>query len=109
VIVDLAADMGGNCELTEAGQTVVRHDVTIHGPVRLAASVPVHASQMYSKNITSFLLHLTKNGTLNLDWSDDITSGTCVTRDGQIANAKTRERVEGATAQPAAAAGPARS
>jgi len=108
VIVDLAADMGGNCELTEAGQTVVKHDVTIHGPVRLAATVPVHASQMYSKNITSFLLHLTKDGKLNLDWSDDITSGTCVTRDGQIVHAKTRERAEGTPAQPAAA-GTARS
>ncbi len=98
VIVDLAADMGGNCELTQAGSTVVRHNVTIHGPVRLASTVPIHATQMYSKNITSFLLHITKEGKLNLDWNDDITSGTCVTRDGQIVHAPTRECVErGAT------------
>jgi proton-translocating NAD(P)+ transhydrogenase subunit alpha len=96
VVVDLAADMGGNCELTEPGQTVVRHNVTIHGPMRLASTVPVHATQMYSRNIMTFLLHLTKEGKLHLDWSDDITSETCVTRDGQIVHAATRLRAEGA-------------
>lgn len=96
VIVDLAADMGGNCELTQPGETVVRHDVTIHGPVRLASTVPVHASQMYSRNITAFLLHITKEGALHLDWADDITSATCVTRDGQIVHEPTRRRAEGA-------------
>ncbi len=96
VIVDLAADMGGNCELTQPGETVVRNNVTIHGPVRLASTVPIHATQMYSKNITAFLLHLTKDGKLSFDWSDDITSGTCVTRDGQIVHAATRTRAEGA-------------
>jgi NAD(P) transhydrogenase subunit alpha len=96
VVVDLAADMGGNCELTQPGETVVRHNVTIHGPVRLASTVPIHATQMYSRNITTFLLHLTKEGRLHLDWSDDITSGTCVTRDGQIVHAATRARSEGA-------------
>ncbi len=95
VIVDLAADMGGNCELTQPGETVVRHDVTIHGPVRLAGTVPVHASQMYSRNVTAFLLHLTKQGSLHLDWADDITSGTCVTRDGEIVSAAARQRAEG--------------
>jgi len=94
VIVDLAADMGGNCELTQPGGTVVRHDVTIHGPVRLASTGPVHATQMYSRNITSFLLHLTKDGTLHFDWSDDITGGTCVTRDGEIVHPATRARAE---------------
>ena len=106
VVVDLAADMGGNCELTQPGETVVRHDVTIHGPVRLASTVPVHATQMYSKNITSFLLHITKDGTLTPDWSDDITKGTCVTRDGQIVHPATRARAEGTLA---AAGSPARS
>lgn len=96
VIVDLAADMGGNCELTRPGETVVRHNVTIHGPVRLASTVPIHATQMYSRNITAFLLHLTKDGKLNLDPSDDITGATCVTRDGQIVHAPTRQRAEGA-------------
>ena len=96
VIVDLAADMGGNCELTQPGQTVVRHDVTIHGPVRLAATVPVHASQMYSKNITAFLLHITKDGAIHFDPQDEIVTGTCVTRDGAILHAATRSRAEGA-------------
>jgi NAD(P) transhydrogenase subunit alpha len=107
VVVDLAADMGGNCELTEPGETVVRHDVTIHGPVRLASTVPVHATQMYSKNITTFLLHLTKDGKLQPDWSDDIASATCVTRDGQIVHPATRARAEGLT--PAASGSQARS
>ena len=98
VIVDLAADMGGNCELTQPGGTVVRHDVTIHGPVRLASTVPIHATQMYSRNITAFLLHLTKEGKLHFDWSDEITSATCVTRDGEIVHAATRQRAEGAAA-----------
>jgi NAD(P) transhydrogenase subunit alpha len=100
VVVDLAADMGGNCELTQPGETVVRHNVTIHGPVRLASTVPIHATQMYSRNITAFLLHLTKDGKLHLDWSDDITGGTCVTRDGQIVHAATRSRAEGAATAP---------
>ncbi len=105
IIVDLAADMGGNCGLTQAGKDVVEHGVTIMGPVRLAATLPVHASQMYSKNIAAFFLHITKDGKLNLDWNDDITSGTCVTRDGRIVHAATRERIEGAS--PAAATGSA--
>ena len=107
VVVDLAADMGGNCELTEPGETVVRHDVTIHGPVRLASTVPVHATQMYSKNITTFLLHLTKDGKLSPDWSDDIASATCVTRDGQIVHPATRARAQGVA--PAASGSQARS
>ena len=95
VIVDMAASaLGGN--VTQPGETVIRHDVTIHGPVRLASTVPVHASQMYSRNVTAFLLHLTRQGSLHLDWTDDITSGTCVTRDGEIVNAATRQRVEDA-------------
>jgi proton-translocating NAD(P)+ transhydrogenase subunit alpha len=96
VLVDLAADMGGNCELTQPGGTVVKHEVTIHGPVRLASTVPVHASQMYSRNITAFLLHLTKEGAIQFDASDEITTATCVTRDGAIVHAGTRSRAEGA-------------
>ncbi len=96
VIVDLAADMGGNCELTQPGETVVRHQVTIHGPTRLASTVPVHATQMYSRNITAFLLHLTKDGALRFDWADEITGATCVTRDGEIVHAATRLRADGA-------------
>jgi NAD(P) transhydrogenase subunit alpha len=80
VIVDLAAEMGGNCELTEAGADIVRHGVTILGPVNLAASVPVHASQMYARNIAALLQHLVKDGALNLDYADEITRDTCLVR-----------------------------
>jgi NAD(P) transhydrogenase subunit alpha len=84
VIVDLAAETGGNCELTEPGQTVVKHGVTIVGPINLPASVPVHASQLYAKNITELLrLLVTKDGKLNLDFNDEIVKGACVTHDGQ--------------------------
>ena len=87
VIVDLAAEMGGNCELTEAGADVVRHGVTILGPVNLAASLPVHASQMYSRNIAALLTHLVKDQALHLDFEDEITRDTCLVRPGVTAPA----------------------
>jgi NAD(P) transhydrogenase subunit alpha len=80
VIVDLAAEMGGNCELTEPGADIVRHGVAILGPINLAATVPVHASQMYARNITALLQHLVKDGALNLDYEDEITRDTCLVR-----------------------------
>jgi len=91
VIVDLAAERGGNCELTKAGETVVIHGVTIIGPVNLPATVPYHASQMYSKNISTFLLHLVKEGELVIDLSDEITSETLLTLDGKVLNSRVRE------------------
>ena len=91
VIVDLAAERGGNCELTKAGETVVSHGVTIIGPVNLPATVPYHASQMYSKNISTFLLHLVKEGELVIDLSDEITSETLLTLDGKVLNPQVRE------------------
>jgi NAD(P) transhydrogenase subunit alpha len=84
VIVDLAAERGGNCELTRAGETIVEHDVTIIGPTNLPATVPYHASQMYSRNITSFLRNMVKDGELQLNTDDEIISGTMVTRDGKV-------------------------
>ena len=80
VIVDLAAEMGGNCELTSPGADVVRHGVTILGPVNLATTVPVHASQMYSRNIAALLVQLVKDGALHLDFDDEITRDTCLVR-----------------------------
>jgi NAD(P) transhydrogenase subunit alpha len=80
VIVDLAAEMGGNCELTQAGAEVVRHGVTILGPVNLAATVPVHASQMYARNIAALLAELVKDGQLRLDFEDEVTRDTCLVR-----------------------------
>lgn len=84
VIVDLAAERGGNCELTKPGETVVEHGVTILGPLNIPSTVPYHASQMYAKVITTFLAHLVKEGKLELDLEDEITSGTLVTKDGQV-------------------------
>jgi len=86
VIVDLAAERGGNCELTRPGETAVHTGVTILGPLNLPATVPHHASQLYAKNITTFLLHLLDKGTLKVDLGDEITAGTLVTRDGKVVN-----------------------
>ena len=91
VIVDLAAERGGNCELTEAGRTVVRHHVTILGEINLASAVPYHASQMYAKNVATFLVHLFKGGKPELNLEDEITRETLVTRSGDIVHARVRE------------------
>jgi NAD(P) transhydrogenase subunit alpha len=91
VIVDLAAERGGNCELTAAGQTVVENDVTILGPTNLPATVPYHASQMFAKNLSTFLLHLVADGRINIDTEDEITAGTLVTRGGEVVNERVRE------------------
>ncbi len=91
VIVDLAAERGGNCELTRPGETVVEAGVTILGPLNIPSTVPYHASQMYSKNITTFLLHLVTEGELNLDPEDEITAGTMVTRDGRVVHPRVLE------------------
>ena len=82
VIVDLAAEMGGNCELTVPGEEVVREGVTIVGLTSLAATMPTHASQLYARNVASLLQHLAPNGELALDFDDEITAGACVTRAG---------------------------
>ena len=84
VIVDLAVDTGGNCELTEPGKEVVQNGVVILGPTNLASSLPFHASQMYARNISSFLLHVVKDGVLRVDFQDEIIRETCVTHAGEI-------------------------
>lgn len=84
VIVDLAAERGGNCELTVAGQTVERHGVTILGPLNLAADAPYHASQMFGKNMATFLTLLVQNGKLNVDQSDEIIRETLVAAGGRV-------------------------
>jgi NAD(P) transhydrogenase subunit alpha len=86
VIVDLAAEAGGNCELTEADAVVVKHGVTIHGPTNLPATMPVHASQLYARNVTELLNEFVKKGELALDLDDEVIKGTCVTHDGKIVN-----------------------
>ncbi len=84
VIVDISAERGGNCELTRLNEVVREHGVTIVGYFNLASTVPYHASQMYSRNVTAFLLNLLKDGKLNIDLEDEITRGTLVTRDGNV-------------------------
>jgi NAD(P) transhydrogenase subunit alpha len=91
VIVDLAAERGGNCELTKPGHTIVAHGVTIHGPENLASTVPFHASQMYAKNVATFLLHLVKKGEVQLDMNDEITKETMITRNGEVVLPRIRE------------------
>jgi proton-translocating NAD(P)+ transhydrogenase subunit alpha len=85
VIVDLAAEAGGNCELTEPGEAVVREDVTILGYTNLPSTMPFHASQLYSRNVLALLQHLAPEGKLQLDWDDEITSSACVTRKAEVA------------------------
>jgi NAD(P) transhydrogenase subunit alpha len=84
VIVDLAAEQGGNCAFTKSGQTVVENGVTIVGPVNLPSSLPYHASQMYARTVTNYLLHLCKDGRLNLDLTDDLTRAPLVTHEGNV-------------------------
>jgi H+-translocating NAD(P) transhydrogenase subunit alpha len=91
VIVDLAAERGGNCELTRPEETIVEHSVTIIGRINLASTVPYHASQMYARNLTAFLTHLVKGGMLDLNLDDEITRDTLLTRAGEVVNARVRE------------------
>ena len=84
VVVDLAAEAGGNCELTEPGEEVVREGVTIVGLTNLPSSMPFHASQLYSRNVSALLHHLAPEGKLVLDWDDEITAGACVTRQQEV-------------------------
>jgi H+-translocating NAD(P) transhydrogenase subunit alpha len=99
VIVDLAAETGGNCELTEKGEVTVAHDVTIVGLLNLPATMPEHASQLYARNLQALLeLMLDDEGALNLDFEDEILAGACVVRDGDIVHEGARKTVEGAAA-----------
>lgn len=91
VIVDLAAERGGNCELTEADQRVVKHGVTLLGPTNLPSEIPYHASQMFSKNVTTLLQHLIKDGEMALDLTDEITRETLIAQNGEVTNNRVRE------------------
>ena len=84
LIVDIAAESGGNCALTQPGESIVRHGVTIVGPLNLPSTVPVHASQLFSRNITNFLEHIVHEGELVLDMADVIVDECCVTRAGEV-------------------------
>jgi NAD(P) transhydrogenase subunit alpha len=91
VIVDLASERGGNCELTKAGEKIAVNGVTIIGWFNLASTVPYHASQMYARNLTAFLLHLVKDGKLQLNTADEIIRDTLLTQSGEVVNARLRE------------------
>jgi NAD(P) transhydrogenase subunit alpha len=91
VIVDLASERGGNCELTRPGETIVAHGVTIIGCYNFASTVPYHASQMYARNVSAFLLHIVKDGKLRLDTSDEIVRDTLLTIGGELVNQRLRE------------------
>ena len=95
VIVDLAAEKGGNCELTRPDETAVVHGVSIIGSTNLPAEIPANASQMYAKNLTTFIKHLAPEGELVLDLEDEITTGAMLTHEGKIVNEAARARAEG--------------
>ena len=94
VIVDLAAEMGGNCELTSPGETVVHEGVTIHGEVNWPSTVSIHASQLYSRNVGALLGLLVKDGALNLDLEDEIIKGALITHQGEVVHAATKAALE---------------
>jgi NAD(P) transhydrogenase subunit alpha len=91
VIVDLAAERGGNCELTRTGETIIEQGVTIIGAINLASSVPYHASQMYARNLTTYLTYMVKDGKLQRNLQDEIIRETLITDAGEIVNARVRE------------------
>jgi H+-translocating NAD(P) transhydrogenase subunit alpha len=104
VVVDLAAETGGNCELTEAGETVVKHDVKLVGPVNLASTMPDHASMLYAKNIQALLGLMVEESALKLDFEDEVIAGACITRGGEVVHPGARKAAglpEAAPAQPA--------
>jgi proton-translocating NAD(P)+ transhydrogenase subunit alpha len=97
VVIDLAGEAGGNCELTEPGQTVIRHDVKIVSPLNLPASMAEHSSQLFARNVLALLdLFVGEDGSLSLDFEDEIIKGACVVRDGEIVNPGARAAVEAA-------------
>ena len=99
VIVDLAGESGGNCELTEPGETVIRHEVKILSPLNLPAGMAEHSSQLFARNVLALLeLFVGEDGTMNMDFEDEIISGACVVRAGEIVNAGARAALEGTPA-----------
>jgi NAD(P) transhydrogenase subunit alpha len=97
--VDLAADGGGNCVLSQAGRAIEHRGVKILAPLNLAATMPMHASLLWSRNLTNFILAFTKDGQFNLDLTDDILKGAAITHQGEILNAKVAEALQTAGAR----------
>ena len=94
VIVDIAAESGGNCEMTRAGETVLHHGVRIVGPVNLASQLAYHASEMYARNLLNFLKPAIDKGELKIDWTDEVFAQSCLTHEGEIRHEATRKVVE---------------
>ncbi len=95
VIIDLAAEGGGNCEVTQPGEQLVFNDVLVYGPLNVPSELPVHASEMYSRNLLNFLTPMIKDGEFEPDWDDEVIADSTLTRDGEIKHASTREQIEG--------------
>lgn len=91
IIVDMAAESGGNCELTQPGEHVIANDVNIHGPLNLPSRMPTHASELYAKNLYNFLSPWIKDGQLALDWSDEVVAGTALCREGSTVHATVKQ------------------
>lgn len=91
IIVDMAAESGGNCELTQPGEHVIANDVNIHGPLNLPSRMPTHASELYAKNLYNFLSPWIKDGELCIDWDDEVVAGTVLCRDGATVHAAVRQ------------------
>ena len=96
VLVDLASDTGGNCELTEPGQVREVDGVWVDGTTNVPSTVPLHASQLYARNVSNLLQHLAPEGELGLDFEDEITKGCCVTHDGQVVSERAKQLMEAA-------------
>jgi proton-translocating NAD(P)+ transhydrogenase subunit alpha len=99
VIVDLAGEAGGNCELSEPGQTVIKHDVKITAPLNVPSTMAEHASQLYSRNVEALLGLMIEQGAVKLDFEDEIIAGACLTRDGEIVNERAKQAAAAPTAQ----------
>ncbi len=95
VVVDIAAETGGNCALTEAGSVTVKHGVTIDGTLNLPSQMPFHSSLLYANNIANLLLHMSNEGRVEPDFEDEIVAGCCITHEGRIVNDRVREAVQG--------------
>jgi NAD(P) transhydrogenase subunit alpha len=96
VIVDLAAETGGNCELSEPGETVIRHDVKIMAPLNVPSTMAEHASQLYARNIEALLgLMISEEGELLLDFDDEVIAGACITRDGDVVHEAAKQTIGG--------------
>ena len=91
IIVDMAAESGGNCALTQPGEHVVANDVNIHGPLNLPSRMPTHASELYSKNIYNFISPWIREGELCFDWTDEVVTGTLLCKDGATVNANVKQ------------------